>query len=182
MADADYSAFGDAPAPEDLKTLADMAKRLIEANLDVATKEEQLKTANETARRLSERDIPELMAKCGLKEFKTVGGAKLSVADDVHASITKANNAEAIAWLDEHGHSGIVKRSVFVDFGKADEKKAKALLVQLRKKFANVGEEANVHSSTLRAFVKGQLAEGKDIPLNLFGAVPYKKTTIKLAT
>ncbi len=174
----DYSAFKDGPSPEDLNQLSLLAAKMFAAEQEVEVIESELKKAQERLRLLSEREIPELMAKCNMIEFRTTTGLRVKVAEDVHASISQANRLDAVKWLDDHGYGGIVKRKVFVDFNKEEQEAAERLYSTLQADFSNVGIDANVHSSTLKAFVKERLKEGSDIPLPLFGAVVFKKTRI----
>jgi hypothetical protein len=57
---------------------------------------------------------------------------------------------------------------VVVAFGRKQIEEAQELVDKLRAlgKLANL--EKNVHHSTLDAFIREQLAEGKDIPLDIF--------------
>jgi hypothetical protein len=159
-----------AAAPSQLALLADLAGALNAAELEAAKLTEQLAAAQAKVTDLAERQIPELMDGLGLKTFTTKAGFRVDVKRTIRASIPAARKDEAMRWLDDNGHSGLIKRSVLVAFDREQEKDARKLEQQLGKKFENVKTELKVESSTLRAFIGEQLAAGAAVPLELFGA------------
>lgn len=166
----DYSAFQDGPAPEDLHKLAELAKSMFEAETEVTKAEAELKKKKAKLRGIAENDIPTLMAQCGVSEFATTTGLKLSVKKLVRAAVTKANLTKAVAWLDKHGHGGIVKRKVFLDFTLHQEKEAKKLAADLEKRgFENVSTTYTVNAQTLGAWVRERRANGEAVPEKLLG-------------
>jgi hypothetical protein len=166
-----YEAFkGSAAAPSDLALLSQLATQLNAAELEAAKLEEQLAAAKAQVTDLAERQIPELMDGLGLKTFTTTSGFRVDVKRTIRASIPAAKKDEAMRWLDDNGHSGLIKRSVLVAFDREQEKDARKLEQQLGKKFENVKTELKVEPSTLRAFIGEQLALGAEMPLELFGA------------
>lgn len=176
-----YEQFaGSAAAPSDLALLSDLATALNEAELDAARLEEQLAAAKAKVTDLAERQIPELMDSLGMKTFTTTAGFRVDVKRTIRASIPVARRDEAMRWLDNNGHSGLIKRSVLVAFDREQEKEARKLEEQLGNKFENVKTELKVESSTLRAFIGEQLAAGVAIPLDLFGA--WEQRIAKITT
>lgn len=175
----DYGEFQEAAAPDDLHQLAELAKQMFEAEQEVDRCTKKLEKATKALRTVAERDIPELMDKCGMAEFTTNTGLHLIVKQLVRASISKANRLKAVEWLDENGHGGLVKRKVWVDFTRDQQDAAKQLLEELREKgFENVAEDANVHPQTLGAWVRERLAEGEAFPEKLFGVNKHKVAKI----
>lgn len=166
-----YEQFkGDAAAPSDLATLSQFAASLNAAELEAAKLEAQLAAAKAKVADLSERQIPELMDSLGMKTFTTTAGFRVDVKRTIRASIPAANKDRAMKWLDDNGHSGLIKRAIMVAFDRDQEKEAAKLETQLAKKFENVRTDLRVEPSTLRAFIGEQLAAGSPIPLELFGA------------
>jgi hypothetical protein len=175
-----YEAFKEGPSSDDLKQLAALATRMWEEEQAVAKAEAELETKKKALKATTERDIPELMMKVGVREFVTTTGLRLLIQDLVSCSISEENNVPAVKWLDEHGHGGLVKRVIYVEFPREQEKDAKALLARLKGKFANVAQKATVHPSTLKSWVKEQLTNGKEIPMALFGATQFQKAKIEV--
>lgn len=165
-----YEEFQDGPAPADLHQLAELAKQMFEAEAEVEKADKALKEKKATLRGIAERDIPDLMEKCGVTEFGTTTGLKLKIKRLLRASISKANLMKAVAWLDKHGHGGLVKRRVFLDFTRDQEDDAKELTTDLRKRgFENVETTHTVHAGTLSAWVKERRANGEAVPEKLLG-------------
>lgn len=177
-----YSAFKAEPPPDVLQQLADLARRMFDAEREVAEAEAKATAKKAALKEIAEKDIPELMAKVGLDEYRTTTGLRIKIRADVRGNITAENRPAAIAWLDSHGHGGLVKRKVFIDFAREDEKRAKALVERLRKQFENVGEDYAVHPQTLLGWAREQLREGEDFPLTLFGLEQYRKAVIDTKT
>tara|TARA_R110002167_G_scaffold143958_2_gene333660 strand:- start:15206 stop:15769 length:564 start_codon:yes stop_codon:yes gene_type:complete len=159
-----------APANEGLAQLSQLATDLYLAEVRAAECAEVAKEANENVRRIAEGLIPDLMAELGIEEFKTTNGIKLKINPSYRASILKARREEAFAWLDENGEGSMIKHSIVAGFARDQDDEASSLMERLEADGFNVKDEEKVESSTLRAWVKRMLEEGKMIPMDLFGA------------
>lgn len=177
-APGDYSRFKTGPSEDDLGLLADLARRMFLAEAEVQKAEEDLRAKKARLAEISEKDIPEVMSRCGMQEYVTTTGLRIKIRSDVSGKITEANRSAAIQWLDEHGFGGLVKRKVFVEFPQEKESAARTLAANLRKKFENVGEDYSVHPQSLYAWAREQLREGRECPLGLFGLRQYEKAII----
>lgn len=151
-------------AKGDLATLSRLAEELKAAQSEVARIEATLKSAQKRVQDLEEVAIPELMEGLGIASFRTSSGFAIEIAENVHVSITKENQPAAFRWLDEHGHGGMIKRSVLVAFNRDQESAAMALQEELATKFPGVRQDANIHPSTLKAWAKRRLEEGEELP------------------
>ena len=149
---------------------------LVEAMLDADTEVEiatrNLEIAKEHLRLIREETIPSAMQELGLTELKLTDGRKLSVKQDVYASIPANEKREAYSWLDRNGFGGLIKVDVKIAYGKGDISEAKSLFNELSNRGLGVELSENIHSQTLKAFLREQLSLGSDIPLDTFGARP----------
>ena len=67
-------------------------------------------------------------------------------------------------------------------FGKGEEDQAQALIKELNiNGWRSYSNNISVHPQTLKALIKECLAQGKDIPMDTFGAGPVTKAVIKMA-
>lgn len=155
-----------------LDEVSALARALIDAECEVSKVEQKLKDAKEHARVLREETIPSVMQELGLESLTLDTGQKLKVAQDVYASIPTENKTRAYDWLGENGFGGLIKVNVEVQFSKGEQEKAIELYKKLAEEMPNVTCEQSVHAMTLKAFLKEQLAQGSNIPLDLFGARP----------
>jgi hypothetical protein len=168
----DYSEYTQQERPQSqLKVLSDLAEEQRRIEKEIANTEEVLKKLNEALQAVSEVRLPEMMEDLNLKEFKTRSGLVVTLGENIFASISKDNAPLAFDWLDDNGFSKLIKRAFIVKFGKEEEKWANKFAADLRrrKKPVNVEEKKEVHHSTLKAFVKEELTNGRDVPTELFG-------------
>lgn len=156
-------------------TLSDMtglARMLKDAELQVKETELYLKEIKEHERYLREESIPSAMHELGIDELKLDTGEKISIKQDVYASIPSSTKNEAHRWLDAHGYGGLIKVEVLASYGKGESKLALELYRELGQRGLSASLKESVHTQTLKAFLKDQMAKGEDVPLELFGARP----------
>lgn len=152
----------------DLQLLQQLAEAQAQAELDIANITVQLTKAREIYKDLAEIQIPDVMDKIGIAEFKTTTGLKITIAETIRASIPKAKQPHAFHWLRTNGHSAMIKRTVSVSFGKGEDANADTLVKKLDNDF-DVADKTVVHPQTLAAFVREKLEMGEELPMDLFG-------------
>jgi len=169
--EVDYTGHVDPTSTDALADLSRLGGQLVVAQNAVKDAEDKLAAAKKVVVDLAQVTIPELMDSVGLSRFTTREGVPFKIKESVHTHISKANHYAAMKWLDEHGHSQIVKRKVIVEFGLEQEDGATELAADLSNTYGEGGVDQTkaVHSSTLRAWAKEQLESGADVPLDLFG-------------
>lgn len=131
---------------------------------------------------LQTEDIPSLMTELGVTKIVLETGETITVAAEVEASLPKENleaRQAAFDWLESHGHGGLIKTEVSVTFGRDELERAKACAEEIAGRWGQAVLDRNVHANTLKAFIKEQLREGKEIPLELFMARPITVAKIK---
>lgn len=167
------------PSNQSIKQIAELATKqemLIQA---IADKENELKRLEEDLRQVSEVDLPAAMFEAGVSSFTLENGKKVSTKEDVYASIPSAKADEAYAWLTENGFGSIIKHVVSASFGKDEDSRAQEFVHAAQELGLKCEDKRSVHASTLKAFVKEQLQQGKNIPLELFGAYQVTKAVVK---
>lgn len=163
----------------DLERVVALAQLLEDHRSTVEELKAELKSAEEAMRRVEREDLPELMRELGLTEIRLDNGAVVTVKEDVDTRISAANAPAAHAWLVEHGFGGLIKTAVAVTFGRGEHDAAVAVRDSLAQQYPDVSLDEKVHPSTLKAFVREQLAAGQPIPADLFSVYPYSKAVIK---
>ena len=73
----------------------------------------------------------------------------------------------------------IIKNTVSLPFGRGEDEKAGTFIKLAQSEGFDVDQKAEVHPSTLKAFVKEMVEGGQDFPEELFGAYVGHKATIK---
>ena len=165
------------PVGEELLVIV-QEQRAIE--LEMEKKEEELAVLKEKHKQYAEEILPEKMEEIGITEFKTPEGLKVKVKEEIRAHITKENKPKSHDWLEKNGHGGIIKMNVMVPFSKGEYEKARELVKILETSHDRLSTvDRSVHHQTLLAFIKEQLADGKDIPIDVFGILKQRVAKIK---
>jgi len=163
-----------------LKRLSDLAKIQLSQQAMVQELTDKLEAAKKELQKTSMDDIPSLMDEIGMSSFKLDSGESVEVVTKITASISKKNQSEAFQWLRDNGHESLIKNDVTINFGKGEEKKATKFVADLEKKKLTYKQKVSVHTQTLGAFVREQLEEGNDIPMDLLGVFEIKQTKISV--
>lgn len=157
----------------DLQRVVQMAELLLKLRENVTRLEAELEAAKKDVRRVEQEDLPDLMQELGLETFKLKSGETIEVKPEVDCSISEDRRAKAHEWLTAHGFGGLIKTEVIAKFGRDERDAALACAQQIN------GEVIErVHPSTLKSFVKEQMAAGAGLPFDLFGVHPYSKVKI----
>lgn len=156
------------PTAADLGSLSNLVAAMVKAEDEVASLEAQVENAERRLRVLSDDQIPKLMEQCGVKLYVTADGYKVEVAPKIQASMPEHTRDRALAWLDENGHAGLIKRTVEVAFTREQEADAVALLKRLAETYSTTRLSRKVESSALSSWAKKELEAGHDLPDELF--------------
>lgn len=156
-----------------------LAKAMNDADDAVKAAEDALKAAKERARVLHEETVPAAMQELGLNIVGLDTGEKITLKQEVYASIPKANKTAAFQWLEDNDFGSIIKTEVSITFGKGEFDAATEKFMELQSAGLNVSIDQNVHAGTLKAFLKEQISNGNaELPLDLFGAMPVWEAKI----
>lgn len=160
----------------DLKRVIQLANLMVQKRQHVEALKTDLEAATIELRRIETEDLPELMREVGMKSVTVEDGSVIDLVEEVECSISEARRTEAHKWLIENGFGGLIKTEVVVTFGRGEHDAA----VACAKQVGGTTVE-RVHPSTLKSFVKEQLAAGKAVPFETFGVYPYTKARLKKA-
>lgn len=180
MTTSDYSAFVGIGhnQPGELLEIAKLAEAQHAAQQRVDLLEINLKDAKEELRKLAEQQLPEAMENAGISEYTTTTGISVEVKEKVRGSLPAENKAKGFAWLEEKGFGGLIESKVVVPFGRDELSEANALCERLQKECRIAVVDRSVHHARLDGFIREQLTQGKDIPLDIFGV--YRQRVAKV--
>lgn len=151
----------------------------------IAHAESALKEFNLNKAKLETDLIPSLMASAGgIDKFTLDNGTAITIKDELYASITKAREQEAFAWLETHGHGDVIKDEMKLALGKGEVAKARAeSIIQLMESLGSddYSRKRGVHPGTLAALIREQLGEGIEVPKETFGVHQQRRAVIKVA-
>jgi hypothetical protein len=163
----------------DLTTVAGMARAIRDKEKAVNDLERKLKDEKKALLKMTDEDLPTMLAEIGLSSMKLDDGSEVTVKQTYGASILVDNRPAAYDWLREHGYDDIIKNTVACTFGRGEDDKASAFKAFAEKEGYVAEQETGIHHSTLRAFVKERVENGDDFPMELFGAYVGQRAIIK---
>lgn len=174
-----YAAFKDeTPAEETFAALNALVEAIHAKELEVETVATDLAKKQEELRILNNVQLVNLMDELKLEKFRTSSGLDIEIEEKIEAGISEQNRAAAHKWLEDNGHGGMIKRQIGVDFAKNQQAAADALVKELTGKFSAVTEKKAVHPSTLKAWTREMLKDGKNFPPELFGVFRRRVASI----
>lgn len=166
----------------ELQRAVQLAELLLQMRRKVEDLDKQLNLAKADLRRVEQEDLPDLMQELGLERFKLTTGETIEVKPEIDCGISEERRRAAHDWLTSKGFGGLIKTEVVAAFGLGEI----AAAVQLAGEIAvNTGRTPvvveKVHPSTLKSFIKEQMAAGNPVPFDLFGVHPYSKVKVTAA-
>ena len=162
-----------------LDEMTALARALVDADSAVEEAETALKRTKEVARILREETIPSAMQELGIEKLALSTGQKITISQEVYASIPAASKDEAHRWLEANGFGGLIKVGVTTQYGKGERDEALQLFSELQGRGLSAKFDESVHAQTLKAFLREQISSGNNVPLELFGARPVWTAKIK---
>lgn len=163
------------------KEIGIIVARALALKNEIDAMQAQLTERTREYTQLVERDLPEAMDAANCGEFKdATSGKKITVKDDVHASISKDNAPAAHDWLRTHEHGDIIKNEIVIPLTKGMDNVANAIIREVKANWdVEIERKESVHASTLKAFCREQLAKGVDLPAGLLGLYIRRVAVIK---
>jgi hypothetical protein len=145
----------------------------------IASLEGDLKAAKKKLIKLTDEEMPAMLAEIGIASFALDDGSTVEVKQTYGASILVDKRPEAYDWLRDHGHDDIIKNTVLCQFGRGEDDQAGAFAAFAHQQGFVPEQKTEVHPQTLRAFVKERCEAGEDFPMELFGAWVGQRAVIK---
>lgn len=179
----EYAAFREEPGDNFKAVLRSLADEYLDADAAVSAAEEALEVAKAKRKDIAEHRIPQATEGMDGK-FDLGDGRELQIKEEIRASIAGEKRAPAIHWLDEHDYGHIVKRQVVIEFQKGDTERCEAFLEAVKELEEHLGTlvvktNFTVHHATLTSWVKEQLSEGVDLPVDVFGIFRQRTAKVK---
>ena len=168
-----------ATAPNNMGKIGAVANDIADTDKEISDIEQELKKKKDYKKHLSENVLPNLFAEVGLAELKLADGRLIKVGNYYGASIKDDKKEAAFKWFRNNGFGDLIKNQVSCSFGRDEDGKARGLIDILNEKGFQSSQREWVEPSTLRAFIREQHEEGKQLPMDLLGAYVGQKTTIK---
>ena len=163
-----------------LKEITRLAEKQVELEDKVARCQQALDEAEKELNTLQMITLPQAMGQVGLRKLVLADGSQVAVDKFYSGSVPKDPEArkKALGWLAENGFGALVKSDIICSFGRDSESDARELRALLVAKGFSYTHKEDVHSSTLRAFIKERYEAGQPVPTDLFNVYVGDKTKI----
>lgn len=180
---------------KELKELAELAKKQLKLEKTIVSTEEKLKILQKELIVMREETFPAAMEKFELTDI-TIKGKKIELLNDFRCNfpslggIEKAKGKdrdrlikrkkEAIKWLKENDHMGLLKTKVTFEFGMGEAKMLEKFRKRTEKSFPSLehADQEAIHPASLKKFLKELGEEGIEYPKEHFGVSEYKRVEI----
>ena len=160
-------------------SVASLAREIRQTEKEIEDLEKDLKARKEKLLKLTDQEMPSLMAEMGISSLTLEDGAVVKVTQTYGASILVENRPKAYDWLRDHGYDDIIKNTVACQFGRGEDDRAIKFAEFASKNGFAPEQKTEIHPQTLRAFVKERVENGDEFPMELFGAYVGQRATIK---
>jgi 16S rRNA C1402 N4-methylase RsmH len=164
---------------EGLTSIAALARQIRDKEDRIKSLEDDLKAEKKALLKLTDEDMPAMLAEIGISSFSLDDGSQVEVKQTYGASILVDNRPKAYEWLRDNGYDDIIKNTVLCQFGRGEDDQASAFAAFAQKQGYVPEQKTEIHPQTLRAFVKERVEEGDAFPMELFGAWVGQRAVIK---
>lgn len=178
----DYTEHIEIPAHTVAAELARSVDELVKLDEEIERTEGRLEMLKKRRRSIVEHEIPDVMGRVGSNEIRLNNGYKVTVKDEVRASLPKDERRPlAFAWLEDSGNGGLIDRRFTIRFPREEEAWADKFERDLakRKRPLDVERTKDVHHQRLLGFLREQIRGGRSVPMELFGAFIQRIASIK---
>ena len=141
----------------------------------------ELKRRKEFARVIREETLPGAMQELQLTNITLSTGEKIGIKQEVYLAVPSESKETAFKWLEDNGFGGLIKTTVSMQFGKGELDVAKHTREELKEMGLDADLKRDVHAQALKAWAREQISEGREFPMDLFGARPVWTATVKLS-
>ena len=162
-----------------LTSVAALARQIRDKEETISRLEETLKKEKKTLLKLTDEEMPAMLAEIGISSFSLDDGSTVEVKQTYGASILMDNRPAAYEWLRDNGYDDIIKNTVLCQFGRGEDDQASAFAAFAQQQGYVPEQKTEIHPQTLRAFVKERVEEGDAFPMELFGAWVGQRAVIK---
>lgn len=164
---------------DSLSSVAGLARAIRDKEALIEDLENKLKDQKKQLLKLTDEDLPTMLAEMGLSSFTLDDGSNVQVKQTYGASIAVDNRPAAYDWLRDKGYDDIIKNTVSCQFGRGEDDQASAFQAFASQQGYYAEQKTEIHPQTLRAFVKERVEKGDDFPMELFGAWIGQRAVIK---
>ena len=201
LALADAGAGMQALNTDKIARVTTLSKRQVELEAEYALLESQAKAKKKELEDLSTNQLPAAMQEAGMLSFTLRDGSTVSVKKIYRGKIKDADQPEAFAWMEEHGHAALIDTDAVFRLGKGKRALAQQMLSIIADHVQTLNQvgvidcevtpilDESIAWNTLAAWLKEQIELRQDpdrvkeldlppFPEDLFGTFIVDRATI----
>lgn len=153
---------------EQIEQISKLVVQYVSLSKIVDDAEEKLKEHKKQLRKCVESDLPQAMG--NMESFTLKTGESVSIKETLYASIPKKNKDKAARWLEANDLGSLVKEDVTVGFQKGEQDLVTDLVIMLKDEGYDYSVDESINTASVKSAIKELLADGKEVPMDLFGA------------
>lgn len=167
------------PSDDTIKRIAELARRQMELEDQLAELEAQHANLTKELSRVSQVDLPAALDSAGVADFKLTNGVKVILQQSLRVSTTGKYRDAINAWLEKTGRGDLIRDELKFAF-KPDESKTAELLGRIADAIeADYDRKRYVNPQSFAALLREVLESGKEnVPLEDLGA--FEQRFVKL--
>lgn len=183
----DYSDEEIKQDPSAMERLKKLVLEMAQLSVKVELLEEEVATAKKELEQYEQNLVPALMDELDFKELTTTGGIRVEMKKELRGSLPKDEEKRRLAfqYLRETGNDGLIKREFNISYGRDSTQLADAFARKLEElgisEFADVTQVETVNHQSMLKFLRDELRDGHNVPLDKFGAFEQTFARIKRA-
>jgi|TARA_R110000744_G_scaffold115281_3_gene215667 hypothetical protein len=162
-----------------LTSIASMARTIRDKEAKLKVLEQQLKETKKDLLKLTDEEMPAMLHEIGISSFALDDGSTVEVRQTYGASILVENRPTAYDWLRDNGYDDIIKNTVACQFGRGEDEQAGSFAAFAQQQGFTPDLKTEIHSQTLRGFIRERVEAGEEFPMELFGAWVGQRAVIK---
>lgn len=156
------------PADASLSRVRNLVERQTQLASLIAHLEAELKAAQQDLQQVQEVDLPSALQEYGFSDIRMTDGSRVTIKQEYYATIKEEKKSDAFRWLEHNGHADLIKHDVTLSFTRGQDEYANQAMELLKENNLPFVDKRHVHPQTLRAFVREQIENGKELPLETF--------------
>jgi hypothetical protein len=161
--------------PVDISMEDRLSRFIQKENVSVATIEECLRNRKKDLYKVRQQQIPEIMKSFELDAITTTSGTEIKIIGDI--SITRKSDEKLFDYLRSNDAGDLIKNKIIVSVD--NEAERRYLAKKLEEEDCIFESKEDIHSGTLKKYLKELKKEGKAVPEDAVSVFDYEYSKIK---
>lgn len=123
--------------------------------------------------------MPAIMEENDIYEITLSNGQRIMLRSFPVGSISESNSVQALRWLRENGHGGVIKNQIIAELARGQDGLVDQVFAALAEQgITTISQKESVHPSTLKSLLR-EIALEPEFPRDLFKVHDVKQVVVK---